>query len=195
MEVGMPGLISNLSYSIFCYTTDMASRGSILASVMSETRTSQSELSRLSGVHQPSISQYLSGKVDLSDELLDRLLGCMGYRLEVTRQPLAADLTRSERRSWLLHRELAKLVTAEALVQWQPVIDDNVGRLRAGTTGQPHARNLERWATLIKDGDTAGLKRVLTGLSREDIEMREVSPMAGLLPDDQRLRVLRRSQH
>ncbi|WP_231997268.1 helix-turn-helix transcriptional regulator [Mycobacterium sp. 1245111.1] len=169
----------------------MAGRGSILASVMSETRTSQSELSRLSGVHQPSISQYLSGKVDLSDELLERLLGCMGYRLEVTRQSLPAGLTRSERRSWLLHRELAKLVTPEALVQWQPVIDDNVGRLRAGTNGQPHARNLERWATLIKDGDTAGLKRVLTGLRREDIEMREVSPMAGLLPEEQRQRVLR----
>ena len=158
---------------------------------MSDTQTSQSELSRLSGVHQPSISQYLSRKVDLSDDLLDRLLSCMGYRLEVTRKPLAAGLTRSERRSWLLHRELAKLVTPEVLMQWQPVIDDNLGRLRAGTTGQPHSRNLERWATLIKDGDTAGLKRILTGVSREDIEMREVSPMAGLLAEEQRLRVLR----
>ena len=158
---------------------------------MSDTRTSQSELSRLSGVHQPSISQYLSGKVDLSDDLLDRLLSCMGYRLEVTRQPLAAGLTRSERRSWLLHRELAKILTPEVLAQWQTIIDDNFGRLQAGTTGQPHSRNLERWATLIKDSDIPGMKRVLTGLSREDIERREVSPVAGLLPDEQRLLVLR----
>lgn len=43
----------------------------------------QSELARLSGVHQPSISQFFSAKVDLSDKPLDRLLSCMGYRLEV----------------------------------------------------------------------------------------------------------------
>jgi hypothetical protein len=33
-----------------------------------------------------SISQFLSGTVELSDDRLDRLLSCMGYRLEVTRQ-------------------------------------------------------------------------------------------------------------
>jgi len=55
---------------------------------MRETRTTQVGLSRLSGVSQPSISQFLSGKVDLSDEQLDRLLSCMGYRLEVTRRPV-----------------------------------------------------------------------------------------------------------
>ena len=75
---------------------------------MRETGTTQSDLSRLSGVRQPSISQFLSGKVDLSDEQLDRLLSCMGYRLEISRQPVTPDLTRSERRSWKLHRELAR---------------------------------------------------------------------------------------
>jgi hypothetical protein len=102
---------------------------------MRETRTTQSWLSRLSGVRQPSISQFLSGKVDLSDEQLDRLLSCMGYRLEVVRRPVAPDLTRSERRSWRLHR-------------------------------------------------------VLTGLDRDSIEMREVSPMSGLLPHSERQAVL-----
>ena len=66
---------------------------------MRETRTTQSALSRLSGVRQPSISQFLSGTVDLSDDQLDRLLSCMGYRLEVTRRPVVPELTRSERRS------------------------------------------------------------------------------------------------
>jgi hypothetical protein len=54
---------------------------------------------RVRGHFQPSISQFLSGKVDLSDEQLDRLLSCMGYRLEVTRRPVTPDLNRSERRS------------------------------------------------------------------------------------------------
>lgn len=39
----------------------------MLREVMRDTRTTQTGLSRLSGVRQPSISQFLSGKADLSD--------------------------------------------------------------------------------------------------------------------------------
>jgi hypothetical protein len=37
----------------------------------------QSEPSRLSGVRHPSISQFLSGTVELSDDQLDRLLSAL----------------------------------------------------------------------------------------------------------------------
>ena len=90
---------------------------------MLESGITQSELSRLSGVHQPSISQFLSGRVELSDEQLDRLLSCMGYRLEVVRRPVRVELTRSERRSWLLHRRLSSHLTRQSLEQWRPRIE------------------------------------------------------------------------
>ena len=157
---------------------------------MRETRTTQSWLSRLSGVRQPSISQFLSGKVDLSDEQLDRLLSCMGYRLEVLRRPVIPDLTRSERRSWRLHRQLSSLLTKGSLEEWRPVIERNLRRLRSSVTGQPHTRNLDRWGSLVERGDVLGLHRVLTGLDRDSIEMREVSPMSGLLPQSERQAVL-----
>lgn len=169
----------------------MNDRSGVLRTVMHETSTTQSELSRLSGVHQPSISQFLSDKVELSDEQLDRLLSCMGYRLEITRKPITPELTRSERRSWKLHRELAKHLTRSALTQWQPTIERNLRRLRSNVTGEPHMRNLDRWQSLLSHGDMPGIHRVLTGLSRDCIEMREVSPMGGLLSDEQRIRVLR----
>jgi transcriptional regulator with XRE-family HTH domain len=149
---------------------------------MLETSTTQSELSRVSGVHQPSISQFLSGKVELSDEQLDRLLSCMGYRLEVVR--------RSERRSWRLHRQLSTHLTRTSLEQWLPTIQRNWERLRNGVSGEPHMRNLDRWRSLIDRGDVPGLHRVLTGLDRDSIEMREVSPMGGLLSQDERMDVL-----
>lgn len=168
----------------------MSDRSDVLRTVMQETGTSQSELSRLSGVHQPSLSQFLSDKVALSDEQLDRLLSCMGYRLEIIRQPVSPDLTRSERRSWRLHRELARHLTRSTLTQWQPTIERNLRRLRSGVTGQPHMRNLDRWESLVKRGDVPGLHRILTGLGRDCIEMREVSPMGGLLPEAERIRVL-----
>ena len=160
---------------------------------MLQTGTTQSELSRLSGVRQPSISQFLSGKVDLSDEQLDRLLSCMGYRLEVVRRPVVANLTRSERRSWGLHRRLASHLTRSSLEVWRPTIERNLERLRSSVKGQPHRRNLDRWQSLVDRRDVLGLHRVLTGLDRESIEMREVSPMGGLLSDEERSDVLRRT--
>lgn len=168
----------------------MTGRGEVLRKVMSKTGTTQSELSRISGVRQPSISQFVSGKVDLSDEQLDRLLSCMGFRLEVIRRPVEPDWNRSERRSWELHRRLSSHLTRSTFEQWRPSIEENIVRLRGRVNGQPHTRNLQRWQSLVETGDVLGIQRVLTGLDRESIEMREVSPMGGLLPQDERTEVL-----
>src|SRR5215217_4190157 len=98
----------------------MTGRSDVLREVMLETGITQSELSRLSGVRQPSISQFLSGRVELSDEMLDRLLSCMGFRLEVVRRPVRRQLSRSSERSWQLHRRLSTQLTSETLEQWRP---------------------------------------------------------------------------
>lgn len=168
----------------------MSDKSEVLREVMLSTGSSQSELSRLSGVRQPSISQFLSGKVDLSDEQLDRLLSCMGYRLEVLRRPVIPELTRSERRSWRLHRRLAMHLTRASLTEWRPTIEHNLDRLRTNVRGQPHLRNLDHWQLLIDRDDVPGLHRVLTGLDRDSIERREISPMGGLLSPDERSEVL-----
>lgn len=169
----------------------MTSRSDVLREVMLETSTTQSDLSRLSGVRQPSISGFLSGKVDLSDDQLDRLLSCMGFRLEVVRRPVVPKLTRSERRSWHLHRRLSTLLNHQSFEEWRPTLERNLDRLTDQVTGQPHVRNLDRWRQLVNRGDLPSLHRVLTGLDRDSIEMREVSPITGLLPDEQRREVLK----
>ena len=171
----------------------MSDRSDILREVMLETRTSQSLLSRRSGVRQPSISGFLSGRVDMSDEMLDRLLSCMGYRLEVLRRPVRPSLTRSVERSWRLHRQLSTHLSPETLRQWQPTINSNFNRLQGSVQGQPHMSNLDRWRKLVRDGDVSGLRRLMTGLDIDSIEMREVSPMGGLLPPDERSEVLRKA--
>ncbi len=158
---------------------------------MLNTGITQSELARISGVWQSSISQFLSGKVRLSDEQLDRLLSCMGYQLEVVWRPVIPDLNRSEWRSWRLHRRLSGHLTPSSLEQWRPKIERNLERLRSTVRGQPHLRNLDRWESLLDRGDVIGLHRVLTGLDRDSIEMREVSPVGGLLPNEERLEVLK----
>ncbi len=157
---------------------------------MRESGITQSELSRISGVRQPSISGYLSGRVDLSDDMLDRLLSCMGYRLEVIRRPVKPNLGRSPERSWRLHRQLSTHLTPGTLREWRPTILRNLERLRGSTRGQPHLRNLDRWQHLIEDGDLSGLRRAMTGLDIDSVQMREVSPMGGLLPQDERVTAL-----
>lgn len=178
------------AYSIHCYTARMTSKSHVLREVMLKTSTTQSGLSRLSGVRQPSISGFLSGKIDLSDDQLDRLLSCMGFRLEVVRRPVVPQLTRSERRSWQLHRRLSTLLNHLSLEEWRPTLKRNLDRLTDRVTGQPHERNVDRWRQLIDRGDLPGLHRVLTGLDRDSIEMREVSPMGGLLTREQRDEVM-----
>lgn len=165
--------------------TAVGEKGELLRTAMREAGITQSRLARISGVRQPSISQFLSGRVELSDKQLDRLLSCMGYQLEVVRRPVKPQLTRSERRSWRLHRALSAQLAPTTLEEWYPTIERNLERLHAGVAGQPHLRNLARWTSLVRERDVPGLRRVLTGLDRTSIEMREVSPLAGLLsPDD-----------
>jgi len=157
---------------------------------MRETGTTQSELSRISGVRQPSISQYLSGRGHLSDRMLDRLLSCMGYHLEIVRRPVRPELGRSPERSWRLHRRLATHLMPETFDQWRPIMLRNLQHLRDGVRGQPHLRNLDRWQRLIHDGDLPGLRQVMTGLDPDSVQMREVSPMRGLLSQQERSEVL-----
>jgi transcriptional regulator with XRE-family HTH domain len=168
----------------------MSDRPEVLRDVMSKTGMTQSELSRVSGVRQPSISQYLSRRIEMSDDMLERLLSCMGFRLEVVRQPVKSQLGRSSERSWRLHRQLSTHVNPQTLVEWRPTIHRNLERLRESTQGEPHRRNLGRWQRLIEDSDVSGLRRVMTGLDVDSVEMREVSPLGGLLPQHERSKVL-----
>lgn len=168
-------------------------RDELLRGVMLETGMTQSELSRISGVRQPSISQFLSGRGHLSDEMLDRLLSCMGYRLEVIRRPVKPELGRSPERSWRLHRRLSTHLTPETWREWRPIMLRNLRRLRESTRGQPHLRNLDRWERLIQDEDLPGLRRLMTGLDNDSVQMREVSPMGGLLSQQERTEALRQA--
>lgn len=102
----------------------------------------------------------------------------------------APDLTRSEHRSWVVHSQLATHLTPTSLTDWAPTILANIERLEAGVKGQPHLANLDRWKRIVETNDMPALRRALTGRRREDIEMREVTPMSGLLPDEERRRAL-----
>ena len=162
----------------------------VLRSVMLETGTTQTSLARISGVRQPTISQILSGRIGVSDEQLQRLLSCMGYNLRVVREPVRPSMTRSEIRSWRLHRQISSHLSRDSFGGWGPTLQKNLDRLESNLRGEPHLSNLQEWRGLIDGNDVLGLHRVLTSLDRHSIEMREVSPLGGILSQDERQQVL-----
>lgn len=168
----------------------MGNKARLLQQVMASTNTSQVALARMSGVHQPSISQFITGKTELSDRQLERLLNCMGYELHVLRQAVEPTLTHSERRSWILHRELATMLDPQTFSEWVPKLTRNLERLTRSISGEPHTENLKRWAELIRSQDINAMKRAMTGLDRNAVEMREVAPFSGFLPADRRSQLL-----
>ncbi len=158
--------------------------------MLTETGMSQSEPSRISGVRQPSISQLLSGRIQMSDDMLDRLMSCLGYQLEVVRRPVRVELGRSHMRSWRLHRQLASHLDSDVLDSWIPTIRHNLEQLLLTTQGEPHLSNLTRWESLVEQRDVAAIRRLMTGLNIDSVQMREVSPLSGLLPQAERSKVL-----
>jgi transcriptional regulator with XRE-family HTH domain len=168
----------------------MTDRSEILREVMKIDGITQTELARISGMRQPSISAYLSGRRPMSDDLLDRLLNCMGFQLQVDRNPVRKDLDRSPRLYWLLGRWYARNLTPEIFLEWRPIFLRNLEHLRTRTHGQPHERNMDRWQRLLEEGDLPGLRKILTGLDTNSIEMREVTPVYGIISQEERLAVL-----
>lgn len=117
----------------------------------------------------------------------------MGYELQVIREPVRPSLTRSEMRSWRLHRQISSHLTRDSLVGWTPTILKNLVRLESNTQGEPHIGNVREWRRLVDRGDVLGIHRLLTGLDRHSIEMREVSPFGGILSHEEREQILRRA--
>jgi len=150
----------------------------------------QSRLSELSGVKQPSISQMLHDRIEMSDEMLERLLSCMGYHLEVVRRPVRAELDRSTDRRWRMHRRLASRLSSETWKRWRPTVLRNLTEIRSSVRGEPHISNVQRWDELVQSNDLRGLRQVMIGLDTDSIEMREVSPLGGVLSDEERRAVL-----
>jgi transcriptional regulator with XRE-family HTH domain len=168
----------------------MSERSIILREVMERTGTSQSALARMSGVKRPSINQFLADRAPFSDDMLARLLNCMGHTLEITRHAAPADLGRSDRLRWALHRRLAENLDDGVIAVWSPTVHRNLNRLASTVRGEPHVSNLGRWERAFRDRDLREIRHAMTDLDDDAIALREVSPLSGLLGDADRARVL-----
>lgn len=162
--------------------------GATLRQVMRECDMTQSRLSGITGVPQGRISEYVNDRRTPSQDTLELLVGAMGKRpvLRVEEEPMG----RSERRSWMLHRQLATHL--DEFDTWYDRLLLNLDRLSGTVRGEPHRSNLDRWRQLIEQRDVGDIRRIMLDPSREGQEMREVGPFSGILPQEERRQVLER---
>ena len=94
-------------------------------------------------------------------------------------------------RTLKLHQHLESELSDETLSIRRPTILRNIERIGSRVRGRPHVQNVERWRRIIEDGDLVSLRKVLSSTNIDSIEMREVSPMGGIIDQDERLQILK----
>ncbi len=87
----------------------------------------------------------------------------------------------AEARSLALHETVARRIADDPTVLAR-ARERVLGWIAAG---QPHAEFAEAWLALL-DGPSESLLSVLTGRSEQAIELRQVSPFAGVVPPRER---------
>ncbi|WP_024285346.1 hypothetical protein [Cellulomonas sp. KRMCY2] len=103
-------------------------------------------------------------------------------------QPTVAGWTRDQRRSWWLAAAVAGRIAADP-VRARVVARRNLTTMRStGGTHGPTA-GLDAWAALL-DGPLEELIAMLTGTTERCRDLRQLSPFAGLLSEDERRVVL-----
>ena len=160
-----------------------------LKQVMSQEGITQTRLSRMTGISQGRISNYVNGTIVPGPENLNLLFGTLGMQVQFEPVINPVHMGRSEMRSWLMHRQLSTHLR-DQFESWKPKLFSNIERLRNTNKGEPHLGNIERWRRLVEDDDIPTLRMVMLDPGREGQEMREVGPFTGLLPQDERDHVL-----
>jgi len=162
----------------------------MLGSALADRGLTQTELSLLTSIPQPRLSAYINGRVGMSLDMFTYLMSSLGQSVTVKVEITPADLNISDRRSWLLNRAVAMKLDSTSLDAWRPRIESNINRLRGIVHGEPHEQNLTRWEHLVKDGDVRALKHVMLDVGPDGIAMRNVSPFAGALTQEERMAAL-----
>ena len=149
---------------------------------------SQHALAAAAHTSQPTVAAYEAGRVTPNVVTLARLLDACGFAIDVVPDADEPRWTRVEEKSLAVHRQIA----ARLLLDPTNVVKKarcNLDKLQTADHG--HARRrLDEWDRILdRRADeivTAMLARTQTG-----IDLRQMTPFAGVLTDTERRRALR----
>lgn len=167
-------------------TTELGS--AILFAGRVEAGLSQRELAARAGTSGATVAAYERGRKEPRLSTLRRLLEAAGMRLNLSYTPVRHDgiarLTREERRSLALHRAIVTKLAADP----EGVVAKarrNLAVMRRANQDRSAEPWLAEWGRLIR-GPISPVVEVLVSTSQRARDLRQVTPFAGVLSDEER---------
>jgi transcriptional regulator with XRE-family HTH domain len=160
-----------------------------LLAARSEAGLSQRALAALAGTSGATIAAYERGTKEPRLSTLRRILLAAGMHLEWRYEPLASNrdtggLTREEARSLALHRAIAARLAADP----EPVLlraRKNLAVMRRANDDGAADAWFTEWERRL-DAPLASVIEVLVSHQQDARDLRQVTPFAGVLSDDER---------
>lgn len=153
---------------------------------------SQAELARRAGTSQPHVAAYEAGYREPTFPTLLRLLGAAGAGLDVKLCRRAEAMTREELRSLRLH----EVIAARVITDPDRIIAHaraNLRRMRHANPDRSAEPYFDRWERLLR-GPVHRIVAALVSDDQSSRDLRQVTPFAGVLSDDERREILRHAK-
>src|SRR6056297_371536 len=162
----------------------------LLRSCRTRSGMTQRSLADAALTSQPTIAAYEAGRVAPNVDTFQRLLEACGCTLRVA-DAEAPRWSRVEEKSLAIRR----LIAARLLSNPSSVLEkarSNLASLRRSDRGNA-ARLLEEWAAIL-DQPLDAIVTAMLARTQHGIDLRQMTPFAGVLTDDERRKALRSVQ-
>ena len=157
----------------------------ILTSLRSMSGLSGRELARRAGTTHSALVDYAKGRHDPGFSTLERIALAGGYDLVVGLRPR---LSGPEIRTLEMHRAIATKIESDP-EGVREIARHNLEVLRAADIAGNTEPYLDAWEDLI-NGPVVRLVSVMTSTDQAARDLRQASPFAGVLSDEERLEVI-----
>lgn len=163
----------------------------IVRQLRQESRLSQRELASLAGTSGPTIAAYEAGTKEPRLSTLDRIGAAAGRTLDVR---IGAETAGDRQRARRETRSIAVAAAVASAVQRDfpkavEIARANLDRTRDSVADNKASRWLSAWEQALSDGPAA-VRTVLLDRSEHGHDMRQMSPLSGLISDAERLAAL-----
>lgn len=176
-----------LSDKIAAMSGRLSQAGALVLAARLEAGLSQRGLAELAGTSGATIAAYELGTKEPRLSTLARIVEAAGMTIDWRYQPAATrsvGMTREDARSLALHRVIATRLLADP----NAVIAkarQNLRRMRHANSDGSADRWFDQWERLLA-GPISGIVAVLVSHDQEARDLRQVTPFAGVLSDNER---------
>ena len=161
--------------------------GELLRRIRSETGLSQRAFAEVAGTSGPTLAAYESGSKEPRLSTLDRMAGSADYRVEVRLVPSgrgAAQRIRRERRSLAVAAATASVLAIDFPAALR-LAEKNLKRSEVVVGDNVAQQWIAEWREVLGRGPKA-VRATLLDPSPHGHDMRQMTPFAGLLSDEER---------